>query len=55
MIGYTQYFTGVPVRLVSLHMLGACLVWIATLEVLLSTRRRGVPGRAHGPDSVVVP
>ncbi len=44
-IGYTQYFTGVPVPLVSLHMLGACLVWIATLEVLISTRRRGV--RSH--------
>ncbi len=41
LIGYTQYFTGVPVPLVSLHMLGACLVWIATLEVLLSTRQRG--------------
>lgn len=40
-IGYTQYFTGVPVPLVSLHMLGASLVWIATLEVLLSTRTRG--------------
>jgi cytochrome c oxidase assembly protein subunit 15 len=41
-IGYAQYFTGVPVALVSLHMLGACLVWIATLEVMISTRRRGV-------------
>lgn len=41
LIGYTQYFTGVPVTLVSLHMLGACLVWIATLEVFLSTQRRG--------------
>jgi heme a synthase len=48
LIGYTQYFSGVPVPLVSLHMLGACLVWIATLEVLLSTRRRGpwVTGRS---------
>ncbi|MCZ3390069.1 MAG: COX15/CtaA family protein [Actinomycetia bacterium] len=41
-LGYTQYFTGVPVPLVSLHMLGACLVWVATLEVLVSTRTRGV-------------
>jgi cytochrome c oxidase assembly protein subunit 15 len=40
-IGYTQYFTGVPVGLVSLHMLGACLVWIASLGVLVSTRTRG--------------
>ena len=40
-IGYSQYFTGVPVGLVSLHMLGACLVWLGSLGVLLSTRRRG--------------
>ncbi len=59
-IGYVQYFAGVPVPLVALHMLGACLVWIATLEVLLSTRRRGVPAGAGPRDepadgSVVVP
>jgi cytochrome c oxidase assembly protein subunit 15 len=55
-IGYTQYFTGVPVPLVSLHMLGACLVWMATLEVLVSTRRRGVdalPGATER--SAVIP
>lgn len=40
-IGYAQYFAGVPVGLVSLHMLGACLVWLAALGVLLSTRERG--------------
>ncbi len=38
-VGYTQYFTGVPVALVSLHVLGACLVWVATVTLLLSTRR----------------
>jgi cytochrome c oxidase assembly protein subunit 15 len=41
-IGYAQYFAGVPVGLVSVHMLGACLVWIASLNVLLTTRERGV-------------
>ncbi|HEX5017372.1 MAG TPA: COX15/CtaA family protein [Actinomycetes bacterium] len=40
-IGYTQYFAGVPIWLVALHMLGACGVWLASLNVLLSTRRRG--------------
>jgi cytochrome c oxidase assembly protein subunit 15 len=40
-IGYVQYFAGVPWPLVALHMLGACLVWVATLEVWLSTRSRG--------------
>lgn len=49
LIGYTQYFTGVPVTLVSLHMLGACLVWIATLEVLLRTRVRGGAAAARSP------
>lgn len=55
-IGYAQYLTGVPVPLVSLHMLGACLVWIATLEVLVSTRTRG-RGAADSPEgrSVVIP
>ena len=46
-IGYTQYFAGVPIGLVSLHMLGACLVWVAALNVLLSTRRRGVDLRSQ--------
>lgn len=41
LLGYAQYFTGVPVPLVALHMFGACLVWVATLAVALSTRVRG--------------
>jgi cytochrome c oxidase assembly protein subunit 15 len=31
-IGYTQYFLHVPPVLVGLHMLGACLVWLAALR-----------------------
>lgn len=34
-IGYTQYFSGVPVGLVAVHVLGAVSVWIATLHFLL--------------------
>jgi cytochrome c oxidase assembly protein subunit 15 len=34
-IGYTQYFLGVPPLLVAVHMLGACLVWLAALNLLL--------------------
>jgi cytochrome c oxidase assembly protein subunit 15 len=34
-IGYTQYFLNVPRGLVIVHMLGACLVWLAALNVLL--------------------
>jgi len=37
-IGYTQYFLHVPPLLVGLHMLGACLVWLAALAVLFRTR-----------------
>ena len=36
-LGYTQYFLHVPALLVGLHMLGACLVWIAALRLLLMT------------------
>jgi cytochrome c oxidase assembly protein subunit 15 len=32
-IGYTQYFTGVPPVLVGIHLLGASLVWAATVYV----------------------
>lgn len=34
-IGYVQYATDLPVVLVGLHILGACLVWIAALRVAL--------------------
>ena len=56
-IGFTQYFLHVPPLLVGLHMFGACLVWLATLQVLLQTEpyargriglRRGLPVRTAG-------
>jgi cytochrome c oxidase assembly protein subunit 15 len=49
-IGYVQYFTHLPAALVDLHMFGACLVWIATLRVLLSFRERPLAERPRtGP------
>ena len=39
-IGFVQYFTGLPVVLVALHVLGAGLVWIAAVRLLLATSRR---------------
>ncbi|WP_026184546.1 COX15/CtaA family protein [Salinispora vitiensis] len=39
-IGYVQYFTNLPALLVGAHMLGSCLVLLATLAVLRSTRER---------------
>jgi cytochrome c oxidase assembly protein subunit 15 len=35
-IGFVQYFTGLPWAVVIAHMLGACLVWTATLNLLVS-------------------
>lgn len=34
LIGFVQYFTHLPTLLVGVHMLGACLVWLAALAVL---------------------
>lgn len=47
LIGFVQYFTGLPVLLVGAHLLGACLVWLATLSLLAQTRhdRGGEPLR----------
>ena len=50
-LGYLQYFTHLPTLLVGLHMLGACLVWVAALQALLSAApAAGAPGSAqqHG-------
>ncbi|WP_380168212.1 heme A synthase [Jannaschia sp. R86511] len=40
-VGWLQYFTGLPRALVSLHMLGACLLVVALVAVVLATRERG--------------
>jgi cytochrome c oxidase assembly protein subunit 15 len=37
-IGFVQYFTGLPIVLVGLHMLGACTVWVAALWLLTATK-----------------
>ena len=51
-IGFVQYFTGLPVILVAFHLLGACLVWIAALRLLLATSTRR-PAPAPAPVSEV--
>ncbi len=35
-IGYTQYALGIPAEIVSLHLLGAALVWVAVLRTALA-------------------
>jgi heme a synthase len=47
-IGYVQYFTGLPVVLVGLHLVGACLVLIAAVRVVLATHDRGEVGDRPG-------
>jgi heme a synthase len=47
LIGFVQYFTGLPIVLVGLHMLGATLLVVAAVLLLLSTRER------VGPDGVL--
>ena len=40
-LGYVQYFTGLPALLVTIHVLGAGLVWVAVLFVPSTLRQRG--------------
>jgi heme a synthase len=46
-VGYTQYFTGLPAALVNLHMLGAGLLVIAAVRLALAVRG---PVLAGAPD-----
>jgi heme a synthase len=43
-VGFVQYVTGLPVVLVGVHLLGACLTLIAAVRVVLLTRDRGPLG-----------
>jgi cytochrome c oxidase assembly protein subunit 15 len=49
LIGFVQYFTGLPVLLVAVHMLGATLVWTGALAVLWSLRTRDAVDVADAP------
>lgn len=40
-VGYVQYFTGLPVVIVTLHVLGAVVLWVAVLFLPGSQRTRG--------------
>ncbi|MFI0709158.1 heme A synthase [Streptomyces inhibens] len=48
-IGYVQYFMGLPELVIGIHMLGSALVWICVLRVCLSLRDRG-PLQEEDPD-----
>jgi cytochrome c oxidase assembly protein subunit 15 len=42
LVGFTQYFTDLPIALVAIHVLGAALISAAATWVLLGVRDRGV-------------
>jgi cytochrome c oxidase assembly protein subunit 15 len=49
LVGYVQYATDLPVALVAVHVLGACLVWVAALRLVLAMTTHVAPvapGRA---------
>jgi cytochrome c oxidase assembly protein subunit 15 len=51
LVGFTQYLTDLPVALVGVHVLGAALVWIASLRLLLATTQRvAVDSASTGAD-----
>lgn len=41
-IGYTQYFTKLPVLLVGCHIAGATLLWVATIRLLLVSDKQQI-------------
>jgi len=41
LVGYVQYFTGLPWAVVTFHMFGACLLWIATLSLWCHSAQQG--------------
>jgi cytochrome c oxidase assembly protein subunit 15 len=59
-IGYTQYFSGLPAGLVWVHVSGSVLIWIAALRLMFATRDRGAlsqppPESSGGPAAVARP
>jgi cytochrome c oxidase assembly protein subunit 15 len=59
-IGYTQYFSGLPAGLVWVHVAGAVLIWITVLRLLFALRDRGplterIPASASAPAAVQAP
>lgn len=45
-VGYTQYFTGLPVIAVAVHVVGAVVTWVLTLLLLAPQRTRGIAADA---------
>ena len=52
LVGYVQYFTGVPVLLVGAHIAGAALLWIVIVFFWLNVRGPLVPAEADVAQAV---
>jgi cytochrome c oxidase assembly protein subunit 15 len=52
-IGFAQYFSGIPVGLVEIHIAGATLLWIITVRLALAVMER--PPVPAGPPAAVTP
>ena len=48
-IGYSQYFSGLPAGLVWFHVSGSVLIWITALRLMFATRDRGAVPSTTGP------
>ena len=48
MIGYIQYFSGLPAGLVWVHVCGSTLIWILALRLMFALRDRGTLAAATG-------
>ena len=48
-IGFVQYWTDLPVLLVGLHLVGACLVLVTAVQAVLALRDRGPLGAIPEP------
>jgi cytochrome c oxidase assembly protein subunit 15 len=55
-IGYSQYFSGLPAGLVWVHVAGSVLIWITALLLMFATRYRGpVADTAGVPGALAEP
>ena len=48
-VGFVQYWTDLPVLLVGLHLVGACLVLVTAVQAVLALRDRGPLGAVPSP------
>jgi cytochrome c oxidase assembly protein subunit 15 len=49
-LGFAQYFSDLPVLLVGLHLLGACLVIVTAVQAVLALQPRGPAGQTSAAE-----